>query len=313
MTARSRSGSARRRQTWHGRGLRWLGNRVTTRSSRPAAESPALLYHGKRRPRPPALSRRATHAGSRRRGQGSPTRAFSLEAQLATSWRGAWGLAEGTPSDQGPCPQAGDQGADGRHRRALQRRRPRPRRRRGRCRRTDDRRRRCRRTASTAGSGAEEPTSAAAGPIDAEAAAGETIAADPAAAGPAAAQPPAAGPTADSGAPLTEVIACASRTLAASSARIEIRTDTDLGREPVPALRRPLRRRPGCSDGSPGERPGRPWDASRPDTDPAELSEHFLHQFGAGFIDLAGRPVPRRLRRLRPGAGRRPPLRRPVR
>ena len=63
------------------------------------------------------------------RGQGSPTPRFP-GSSLARSGRGAWGLAEGTPSDQGPCPQAGDQGANGRHRRALHRRRPRPRRRR---------------------------------------------------------------------------------------------------------------------------------------------------------------------------------------
>ena len=141
---------------------------------------------------------------------------------------------------------------------------------------------------TTAGSGAEEPTSAAAGPIDAEPAAAEPIAADPAAAEPAAAQPPAAGPTADSGAPLTEFIAYTNRTLAASSARIEIRTDTDLGRDPVPALRRPLRRRPGLLGRLTSQAAKAAWGRVAPGTAPAELGDRFLHQFGAGFIDLAG-------------------------
>ncbi len=44
-----------------------------------------------------------------------------------------------------------------------------------------------------------------------------------------------------------------------------------------------------------------------------EVREPFLHQFGAGFIEPAAGRYLDRLRRLCPGAGRRPPLRRPVR
>jgi hypothetical protein len=134
-----------------------------------------------------------------------------------------------------------------------------------------------------------EPYSVAARALDAaEAAAAEPTAADPAAAEPAAARPPAAEPTADPEAPLTEVIACANRTLAASSARIEIRDDTDLGRDPVPALPRPLRRRPGLVGRLTRRAAKAAWERVAPDTSPAEAREPFLHQFGAGFIDLAG-------------------------
>jgi hypothetical protein len=105
---------------------------------------------------------------------------------------------------------------------------------------------------------------------------------------PFAAEPAAAEPTADSGGALTEVIACANRTLAASGARIEIRTDTDLGRDPVPALRRPLRRRPGLLGRLTRRAAKAALGRVAPGTDPAELGGPFLHQFGAGFIDLAG-------------------------
>jgi hypothetical protein len=93
-----------------------------------------------------------------------------------------------------------------------------------------------------------EPYSVAARAIDAAAepmADADAADAEPAAAEPIAAAADAAEPTSDSAGALTEVIACANRTLAASSARIEIQTDTDRVRDPVPALRRPLRLRPG--------------------------------------------------------------------
>jgi hypothetical protein len=137
---------------------------------------------------------------------------------------------------------------------------------------------------------AAEPMAAAGGtaePGSAEAAAAaEPISAESAAAEPIAAEPPAA-PAAQTEA-LAEVIACAGRTLAAPSARIQIRDDTDPGRDPVPALRRPLRSRPGLL----GQLTRRAAKAAlgrvAPGTGPAGLGDHFLHQFGAGFIDLAG-------------------------
>jgi len=101
------------------------------------------------------------------------------------------------------------------------------------------------------------------------------------------AEPAAAAPTADPGGPLSDVIGCADRTLAAASARLEIRTDTDLGRDPVPARRRPLRRRPGLL----GRLTRRAGTAAlgrvAPGMTPAEVGDLFLHQFGAGFIEPA--------------------------
>jgi hypothetical protein len=143
-----------------------------------------------------------------------------------------------------------------------------------------------------------EPYSVAARALDAleaaeaessgiESAAAEPIAAQPPAAAPAATQAAAAEPTSPSGGALTEVIACANRTLAASSARIEIRTDTDLGRDPVPARRRPLRRRPALVGRLTRRAARAALGRVAPGTDPAGLGDHFLHQFGAGFIDLA--------------------------
>jgi hypothetical protein len=108
-----------------------------------------------------------------------------------------------------------------------------------------------------------------------------------AAAGPIAAAAGAAEPTSDSAGALTEVMACANRTLAASSARIEIRTDTDLVRDPVPALRRPLRLRPGLTGRLTRRAARSALGRIVPGADPAELRDHFLHQFGAGFIDFA--------------------------
>ena len=128
---------------------------------------------------------------------------------------------------------------------------------------------------------ADEPMAAAAG-------AAEPAPAEPAAAAePIAAAAGAAEPTFDSAGALTEVIACANRTLATASARIEIRTDTDLGRDPVPALRRPLRLRPGLIGRLTRRAARSALGRVAPGADPAELRDHFLHQFGAGFIDFA--------------------------
>jgi hypothetical protein len=135
-----------------------------------------------------------------------------------------------------------------------------------------------------------EPYSVAARALDAAgAAAAEPMAAGGGVGAPASAEAAAAGEsTADSGGVLTEVIACANRTLATSSARIEIRADTDLGRDPVPALRRPLRRRPGLLGRLTRRAAKAALERVAPGTAPAELGDLFLHQFGAGFIDLAG-------------------------
>ena len=109
---------------------------------------------------------------------------------------------------------------------------------------------------------------------------------------------------------LTEVIACAGRTLAASSARIQIRADTDLGRDPVPALRRPLRRRPGL--GGPAGRPGRPWGASRPEPPrPGSATTSCTSSARVSSIPpTAGTSL---TTAASAGAGRRPALRRPDR
>jgi hypothetical protein len=128
-----------------------------------------------------------------------------------------------------------------------------------------------------------EPYSVAARALDAA----EAAAAEPMAAAAGAAEP--AEPTSDSAGALTEVIACANRTLAASSARIEIRTDTDLGREPVPGRRRPLRRRPGLVGRLTRRAARAALGRVAPGTDPGEAGGLFLHQLGTGFIDFAGR------------------------
>jgi len=139
-----------------------------------------------------------------------------------------------------------------------------------------------------------EPAAAAEPAVPAEPAAAEpavpaepAAAAEPTAAEVASAEVASAEPTSEPAGALAEVIACANATLAASSARIEIRTDTDLGRDPVPALRRPLRLRPGLI-GRLTRRAARSALARvAPGADPAELRDHFVHQFGAGFIDFA--------------------------
>jgi hypothetical protein len=152
--------------------------------------------------------------------------------------------------------------------------------------------------------GAGEPSAAepaAANPMAAEGRAGEPVpaeaAAEPMAVG-SVADPTAADPgpvgepgrvddpgrVADRAGALAEVIACASRTLAAPSARIQIRDDTDLGQIPE---RIPRRRRPGLMGRLAGRAATRILGRVAPNMDAAEVREQFLHQFGAGFIEPA--------------------------
>jgi hypothetical protein len=150
---------------------------------------------------------------------------------------------------------------------------------------------------------AQEPSAAepaAVGSDDAERVDAEHVDAEPVAAEPGAAEPRAtelvgagvAGTTstgaaqaADPAGALAAVIACATRTLTASSARVEIRDDTDTGRDPEPAPRRP----PGLIGRLAGRAARAAWDRVAPDTAPSEVREMLLHQFGAGFIEPAGR------------------------
>ena len=100
-----------------------------------------------------------------------------------------------------------------------------------------------------------------------EGVAGEGVAADPAGA-------------------LAAVIACAAGTLAAPSARVEIRSDADLGRPPE----RAQRRRPGLVGRLAGRAARGILGRVAPDIGAAELREAreaFLHQFGAGFVEPA--------------------------
>jgi hypothetical protein len=129
--------------------------------------------------------------------------------------------------------------------------------------------------------------------VAARALAADPLAPQPDAAGPAADPEPAnLGPgvadadvvsVADPAGALAEVVACATRTLTASSARIQISDDTDTGRDPEPAPRRP----PGLIGRLAGRAAKAVWERVAPDSDPAELRELFLHQFGAGFIEPA--------------------------
>lgn len=98
-----------------------------------------------------------------------------------------------------------------------------------------------------------------------------------------AAAPPGAGPAADQAPALAEVIACAGRTLAASSARIQIQTDTDLGHDQDQAPRR----RPGPIGRLAGRAARAAWGRVAPEVTPAEFREMLLHQFGAGFVEPA--------------------------
>jgi hypothetical protein len=129
-----------------------------------------------------------------------------------------------------------------------------------------------------------EPYSVAARALDAaEPAVQQPVAAEPAADAGSAVD---AERVADSAGALAEVIACASRTLAAPSARIEIRTDTDLGRDPE----RAQRRRPGLMGRLAGRAAKGILGRVAPEVDAAdmrEIGEMFLHQFGAGFLEPA--------------------------
>jgi hypothetical protein len=137
-----------------------------------------------------------------------------------------------------------------------------------------------------------EPYSVAARALDsAEPGAQEPGAAEPRATGPAddervAAEFVAAEPTADPPGALAELIACAARTLTAPSARVEIRSDADLGRQPE----RAQRRRPGLVGRLAGRAAQGILGRVAPEVGPAEmreLREAFLHQFGAGFVEPA--------------------------
>ena len=76
-------------------------------------------------------------------------------------------------------------------------------------------------------------------------------------------------------APLAAVIACAARTLTAPSARIQIRTDADLGRRPASAS---PRRRPGLAGQARGpRRPRRSWERVAPEIGAAEMPRSARH------------------------------------
>jgi hypothetical protein len=141
-----------------------------------------------------------------------------------------------------------------------------------------------------------EPYSVAARALDAESIAADPAAADePVAVGAATAEPmaAAAGPAADaeSGAAtepdpagaLAEVIACADRTLSAPSARLQIRDDTETGRDPEPAPRR----RPGLVGRLAGRAVKGLLGSAVADMTAAEFRKLLLHQYGAGFIEPA--------------------------
>jgi hypothetical protein len=126
-----------------------------------------------------------------------------------------------------------------------------------------------------------EPYSVAARALDtAEPAAPEPAAGEPAADARSAAD---AERVPDPAGALAEVIACASRTLTATSARIQIRADTDLG--PVPE--RAQRRRPGLMGRLAGRTAKGVWGRIAPETDVAEMREMLLHQYATGFLEPA--------------------------
>jgi hypothetical protein len=105
------------------------------------------------------------------------------------------------------------------------------------------------------------------------------------AAEPGAQEPGAAESAADPAGALAEVIACAVRTLTAPSARVEIRSDTDLSRDPESD-----RRRPGLIGRLAGRAATGILGRVAPDVSPAEIGMMFLHQSGAGFVEpSAGR------------------------
>ena len=79
-----------------------------------------------------------------------------------------------------------------------------------------------------------------------------------------------------------EVIARVNATLAAPSARVEYRRDSDFGSpEPVP------RPRPGPLGRLARLAAGATWKRIAPEMDVAEVRERFLHQVGVGFVEPA--------------------------
>ena len=89
-------------------------------------------------------------------------------------------------------------------------------------------------------------------------------------------------PPAASAAVVREVIARVSATLAAPSARVENRRDSDFGsREPVP------RSRPGPLGRLARLAAGAAWKRIAPEVDVAEVRERLLHQVGVGFVEPA--------------------------
>jgi hypothetical protein len=130
-----------------------------------------------------------------------------------------------------------------------------------------------------------EPYSVAARALQAE----EAAAAEPLAAEPLAAEPKApdreasAVAPADSVGALADVIVCAGRTMTAPSARLQIRDDTDTGREPEPYRER----RPGLVGRLAGRAVKRLLGPPVADMSAAEFRELLLHQYGAGFIEPA--------------------------
>ena len=215
----------------------------------------------------------------------------SLEAQPATSWRGAWGLAEGTPMTRDHARKQAIRArmaATGEPysvaARALDAEAPVPP---ARFRRASPLCRICYRRGRWAGRKRSRRTRRRSG-----SAADPQPVADPAGAWPRS-SPARAGrwgrraPESRAGA------------------------DTDLGRIPE---RIPSPPPPGLVGRLAGA--GRPCDPEprrARNMDAAELREQFLHQFGAGFLEPSRRPVPDRLGRLGAGASRRQALRRPVR
>jgi hypothetical protein len=133
--------------------------------------------------------------------------------------------------------------------------------------------------------GAQEPDAAeprATGAVDDQRVAAEPVAAESVAAAPVAVESLAADQAPDPAGALAELVACAARTLTAPSARVEIRSDTDLDRDPESD-----RRRPGLIGGLARRAATGILGRVAPDVSAAELRTMFLHQFGAGVIEPA--------------------------
>ena len=131
----------------------------------------------------------------------------------------------------------------------------------------------------TAGRAAAHPEPATAATAAAERAGTESAATRPAG------QEPSAAADGTSAEALAEVIACARRTLTEPSARLQIQSDADLGRDPDERI--PHRRRRGPLGRLAVRAAKAVWERVAPDTEPAEVWQQFLHQFGSGFIEPA--------------------------